>query len=116
MKQAINVDAAFTDKYLERRERAETLIVTYYRETTHMIRVLGRATSGNVQKVLFVLEEIGLKYTREDYGRQFNNTADAGIQEAQSEQQGADPDRRRHRDLGDRTPSCAISRRCISRR
>ena len=39
-----------------------------------MIRVLGRQTSGNVQKVLFLLEELGLKYTREDYGRQFNNT------------------------------------------
>ena len=39
-----------------------------------MIRILGRATSGNVQKVLFLLEEIGLKYAREDYGRQFNNT------------------------------------------
>ena len=39
-----------------------------------MIKVLGRATSGNVQKVLFGLEEIGLDYTREDYGRQFNNT------------------------------------------
>jgi glutathione S-transferase len=39
-----------------------------------MIRILGRATSGNVQKVLFFLEEIGMKYVREDYGRQFNNT------------------------------------------
>jgi glutathione S-transferase len=39
-----------------------------------MIRLLGRQTSGNVQKVLFCLEEIGLKYAREDYGRQFNNT------------------------------------------
>ena len=39
-----------------------------------MIRVLGRQTSGNVQKVLFLLEKLGLKYTREDYGRQFNNT------------------------------------------
>jgi glutathione S-transferase len=39
-----------------------------------MIRVLGRQTSGNVQKVLFLLEELGLKYSREDYGRQFNNT------------------------------------------
>jgi glutathione S-transferase len=39
-----------------------------------MIRVLGRSTSGNVQKVIFLLEELGLKYTREDYGRQFNNT------------------------------------------
>jgi len=39
-----------------------------------MIRVLGRATSGNVQKVLFMLEELGQKYVREDYGRQFKNT------------------------------------------
>ena len=39
-----------------------------------MIRILGRQTSGNVQKVLFMLEEIGQKYVREDYGRQFNNT------------------------------------------
>jgi glutathione S-transferase len=39
-----------------------------------MLRVLGRQTSGNVQKVLFLLEEIGLPYKREDYGRQFNNT------------------------------------------
>ena len=39
-----------------------------------MIKLLGRSTSGNVQKVLFMLEEIGVKYTREDYGRQFNNT------------------------------------------
>ena len=39
-----------------------------------MIRLLGRATSGNVQKVVFLLEEMGLPYKREDYGRQFNNT------------------------------------------
>jgi len=39
-----------------------------------MIRLLGRSTSGNVQKVIFMLEELGLKYVREDYGRQFNNT------------------------------------------
>ena len=42
-----------------------------------MMRVLGRATSGNVQKVVFLLEELGLPYQREDYGRQFANTADA---------------------------------------
>ena len=41
-----------------------------------MLRVLGRATSGNVQKVLFLLEELKLPYQREDYGRQFNNTQD----------------------------------------
>ena len=39
-----------------------------------MIRLLGRKTSGNVQKVLFLLEELGEKYEREDYGRQFGNT------------------------------------------
>jgi glutathione S-transferase len=43
-------------------------------EQIDMIRILGRATSGNVQKVLFLLEELGLKYIREDYGRQFGNT------------------------------------------
>jgi glutathione S-transferase len=39
-----------------------------------VIRLLGRQTSGNVQKVIFCLEEIGLAYVREDYGRQFGNT------------------------------------------
>jgi glutathione S-transferase len=39
-----------------------------------MIRLLGRQTSGNVQKVIFLLEELGVKYSREDYGRQFKNT------------------------------------------
>ena len=65
-----------------------------------VIRLLGRQTSGNVQKVIFLLEEIGKPYTREDYGRQFNNTHDARIQDAEPERQGADPGRRRHRDLG----------------
>ena len=39
-----------------------------------MIKLLGRQTSGNVQKVIFLLEEIGKPYEREDYGRQFDNT------------------------------------------
>ena len=39
-----------------------------------MLRLLGRQTSGNVQKVIFMLEELGLPYAREDYGRQFGNT------------------------------------------
>jgi glutathione S-transferase len=39
-----------------------------------MLKLLGRKTSGNVQKVLFLLEEIGAPYAREDYGRQFQNT------------------------------------------
>lgn len=42
-----------------------------------MFRVLGRGTSGNVQKVVWLLEELGQPYAREDYGRQFGNTADA---------------------------------------
>jgi glutathione S-transferase len=42
-----------------------------------MLKVLGRKTSGNVQKVIFALEEMGLAYEREDYGRQFGNTASA---------------------------------------
>lgn len=37
-----------------------------------MIRLLGRQTSGNVQKVIFFLEETGTPYVREDYGRTFN--------------------------------------------
>src|ERR1700721_4661849 len=39
-----------------------------------MLRVLGRGTSGNVHKVIWLLEELGQPYAREDYGRQFNNT------------------------------------------
>ena len=42
-----------------------------------MLKLLGRNTSGNVQKVIFLLEELGIPYQREDYGRQFNNTQDA---------------------------------------
>lgn len=40
------------------------------------MRVLGRSTSGNVQKVLLLLEEMGADYNQEDYGRQFGNTGD----------------------------------------
>lgn len=39
-----------------------------------MLKLLGRKTSGNVQKVIFMLEEIGAEYERQDYGRQFENT------------------------------------------
>lgn len=39
-----------------------------------MLKLLGRQTSGNVQKVIFALEEIGVPYIREDYGRDFGNT------------------------------------------
>lgn len=40
-----------------------------------MLKLLGRASSGNVQKVIFLLEELGVPYVREDYGRQFGNTS-----------------------------------------
>jgi len=39
-----------------------------------MYKLLGRKTSGNVQKVMFMLEELGVPYERADYGRQFENT------------------------------------------
>ena len=41
------------------------------------MKLLGRKTSGNVQKVMFLFEELKLPYEREDYGRQFNNTQTA---------------------------------------
>ncbi|MGF1608351.1 MAG: glutathione S-transferase family protein [Kiloniellales bacterium] len=41
-----------------------------------MLKLLGRKTSGNVQKVVWLLEELGTPYAREDYGRQFGNTQD----------------------------------------
>jgi glutathione S-transferase len=41
------------------------------------MKLLGRGTSGNVQKVVLLLEELGADYTREDYGKQFGNTGDA---------------------------------------
>ena len=42
-----------------------------------MYKLLGRQTSGNVQKIIFMLEELGTPYEREDYGRQFGNTGTA---------------------------------------
>ncbi len=40
-----------------------------------MYKLLGRKTSGNVQKVLFMLGELGTPFERLDYGRQYENTA-----------------------------------------
>ncbi len=39
-----------------------------------MIRLLGRADSGNVRKVLWAVEELGLAIAREDYGGPFGKT------------------------------------------
>ena len=36
-----------------------------------MLKIYGRANSINVRKVLWMLEELGLAYTREDWGRGF---------------------------------------------
>ena len=39
-----------------------------------MYKLLGRTTSGNVQKVIFLLKEMNTPYEQVDYGRQFENT------------------------------------------
>ena len=39
-----------------------------------MLRILGRANSFNVRKVLWLCDEIGLPFEREDYGRGFRPT------------------------------------------
>jgi glutathione S-transferase len=43
-----------------------------------MLKILGRNTSSNVQKVLWACEEMGIAYDREDYGLHFggNDTAE----------------------------------------
>ena len=41
-----------------------------------MLKVYGRANSINVRKVLWMLDEIGQKYEREDWGRGFRPTDD----------------------------------------
>ena len=39
-----------------------------------MLKILGRASSFNVRKVLWACDEIGIPYEREDYGRGFRST------------------------------------------
>lgn len=41
-----------------------------------MLKVYGRANSINVRKALWMLDELGLKYEREDWGRGFRPTDD----------------------------------------
>lgn len=45
-----------------------------------MLKIYGRANSINVRKVLWVAEEIGLKCTREDWGRGFRATSEPEFQ------------------------------------
>ncbi|MGO9134426.1 MAG: glutathione S-transferase family protein [Methylovirgula sp.] len=44
---------------------------------TSEVRLLGRGTSNNVQKVLWLLAEIGRPYRQEDYGGSYGRTKDA---------------------------------------
>jgi glutathione S-transferase len=41
-----------------------------------MLKILGRANSINVRKVLWLCGEIGIEYEREDWGRGYRSTAD----------------------------------------
>ena len=41
-----------------------------------MLKIYGRANSINVRKVLWLVEEIGLEYDREDWGRGYRPTSD----------------------------------------
>jgi len=41
-----------------------------------MLKVYGRANSINVRKVLWMLDEVGVEYEREDWGRGFKSTDD----------------------------------------
>src|SRR5258705_5873898 len=42
-----------------------------------MIRILGRSNSFNVRKVLWVCDELGIPFEREDWGRGYRSTNDA---------------------------------------
>jgi glutathione S-transferase len=41
-----------------------------------MLKILGRPNSANVQKVLWICEELGVPFEREDYGGPFGKTKD----------------------------------------
>jgi glutathione S-transferase len=41
-----------------------------------MLRILGRANSFNVRKVLWICDELGIAFTREDWGRGYRATSD----------------------------------------
>ncbi|HEX9835387.1 MAG TPA: glutathione S-transferase, partial [Alphaproteobacteria bacterium] len=41
-----------------------------------MLKIIGRTSSANVQKVLWLCEEMGLTYEREDAGLHFGRTRD----------------------------------------
>ena len=41
-----------------------------------MLRILGRTNSYNVRKVLWVCDELGVAFEREDWGRGYQSTSD----------------------------------------
>ncbi|MEQ8388970.1 MAG: glutathione S-transferase [Alphaproteobacteria bacterium] len=45
-----------------------------------MLRILGRKSSSNVQKVLWCCDELDIPFEREDYGAAFGNTKDDAYQ------------------------------------
>lgn len=45
-----------------------------------MLKIYGRANSINVRKVLWIADEVGASYTREDWGRGFRPTDDPDFQ------------------------------------
>ena len=73
-----------------------------------MLEVLGRATSGNVQKVLFLLEELGAPYKRHDYGKTFEGTTLTPQYQAINPTQKVPTLRDGELHVWNRTPSCAM--------
>ena len=65
-----------------------------------MLRVWGRATSGNVQKVMWAIGELGLAYERIDAGREFGGLDDRDVWRAEPEPPHPDARGRRRRRLG----------------
>ena len=47
----------------------------------NVIRILGRANSFNVRKVLWTCEELGLEFVREDWGRGYRRTTEPAFRE-----------------------------------
>jgi len=59
-----------------------------------MLKILGRKTSSNVQKVLWCCEEIGLPFERTDIGGEFGGNKEPAYLALNPERTGADHQRR----------------------
>ena len=75
-----------------------------------MITVYGRATSSNVQAVMWGIGELGLACERLDYGHVYGGTDTAGIPGDEPERARAGPPGRRSGDCSRAARSCATSR------